>query len=580
MAIDLRRRKAVMGRSMRLGHCVCNPKNPCPCDVFKEHNVCPCAGESLPARKDAANVALTHHVRRAGCASKIGQGDLLRIIERLPKVEDPNVLIGAAAGDDAGVYRLGDVPRGQCLVQTVDVFTPCVDDPYLFGRIAAANSLSDVYAMGGRPITALSIVGFPIDDLAPEILESMLRGGMEALAEAGCALIGGHSVNDEEIKFGYAITGLIGAAQVVARQGARAGDALVLTKPLGTGMIAFAAQIGRIRAEAQAEAAASMAALNRDAAELMTRLGAHACTDVTGFGLAGHLLEMMRSSGTTAEIDLGALPVFAAVPECIRLDVVPGAIEKNQEYAGAWVRAEDAAAESNLCVFFDPQTSGGLLIALPEAEADAIVKELRERGHAGAARIGSVCESMPGSPPGTILVRETEFQNMHGTQGAILMSEKAESPTPSKQFASSVSSAQAAPELSPCCDHPPEAPGSTVPSAAKATAGAIAAGGGGGTGAQADSIAEFSEFMKAANAPGAVDARAKKLIAIALSIARHCAPCLKLHIRSALQMGLSRAEIDEAAALVIAFCGCPAMMFYREIWAQIESAASAQTLNP
>jgi selenide,water dikinase len=348
-------------------------------------------------------------------------------------------------------------------VQTVDVFTPCVDDPYLFGRIAAANSLSDVYAMGGRPITALSIVGFPIDDLAPEILESMLRGGMRRWRRR-VAHSSADTVLMTRIKFGYAITGLIGAAQVVARQGARAGDALVLTKPLGTGMIAFAAQIGRIRAEAQAEAAASMAALNRDAAELMTRLGAHACTDVTGFGLAGHLLEMMRSSGTTAEIDLGALPVFAAVPECIRLDVVPGAIEKNQEYAGAWVRAEDAAAESNLCVFFDPQTSGGLLIALPEAEADAIVKELRERGHAGAARIGSVCESMPGSPPGTILVRETEFQNMHGTQGAILMSEKAESPTPSKQFASSVSSAQAAPELSPCCDHPPEAPGSTVPS--------------------------------------------------------------------------------------------------------------------
>ena len=199
MSVDINRRKAVMARSIKLGHCVCNPKLPCPCPNFKEHNICSCAGERMPVK--TGEVCLTQYVRKAGCASKIGQADLAKILSKLPPVTDPRVLVGTAAGDDAGIYQLDN---RYSLVQTVDVFTPCVDDPYLFGQISAANSVSDVYAMGGKPLTALSIIGFPIDELDGAIMEAILRGGMDKLNEAGCALISGHSINDEEIKCGFA----------------------------------------------------------------------------------------------------------------------------------------------------------------------------------------------------------------------------------------------------------------------------------------------------------------------------------------------------------------------------------------
>ena len=221
----------------------------------------------------------------------------------LPAAGQP---VGGPAGDDAGVYRLDE---RAALVQTVDVFAPCVDDPFLFGQIAAANSLSDVYAMGGRPLTALSIVGYPIDRFDSAMLERMLRGGALKLQEAGCALLGGHSVNDEEIKFGFAVTGLIDPARIVARDTPQPGDRLVLTKPLGTGMIAFAAQIGRASPQCLRATGEAMAALNRDAAELMIELGAHACTDITGFGLAGHLAEMARRGRVRIRLDLESLPV-------------------------------------------------------------------------------------------------------------------------------------------------------------------------------------------------------------------------------------------------------------------------------
>ena len=245
MAVNLRRRKAVMARSRKLGHCVCNPRQGCPCDMLKAHNVCPCAGERLPPKAEAA--ALTRSVAKAGCASKIGQADLARVLGGLPPVEDPRVLVGVAAGDDAAVFR---IDADHVLVQTVDVFTPCVDDPHLFGKIAAANSVSDVYAMGGTPLTALSIVGFPIDELDGAAMEAILKGGIEKLNEAGCSLIGGHSINDAEVKCGFAVTGLIDGGAVVVRDNAQPGDCLVLTKPLGLGMVSFAAQLGRMRPEA------------------------------------------------------------------------------------------------------------------------------------------------------------------------------------------------------------------------------------------------------------------------------------------------------------------------------------------
>lgn len=381
--MDRTRRKAVMTRSIKLGHCVCDPKKPCPCDVFKEHDVCMCAGERLPAK--AAAAGLTQHVHKAGCASKIGQEDLLGILSKLPPVNDPAVLVGTAAGDDAGVYKLSD---DLALVQTVDVFTPCVDDAYAFGQIAAANSVSDVYAMGGRPITALSVIGFPIETLGGAQMEAMMRGGIDKLNEAGCALIGGHSINDEEIKFGFAVTGLIHPGRVVCRDRAKPGDALVLTKPLGTGMLAFAAQIERVAPEVFAEAQTGMATLNKDAAELMVELGAGAATDVTGYGLAGHLVEMARNSGVDVEIRVSALPLYAGVERCIADGVMPGAVERNQAYAVRWVQKE--TTHPALPVVFDPQTSGGLLVALAPEKAERYVQAMRERGHRRTAVVGQV----------------------------------------------------------------------------------------------------------------------------------------------------------------------------------------------
>ena len=553
MTIHLERRKAVMARSRRLGHCVCNPKQGCPCDMLVRFNVCPCAGERPPPAPGP--VALTRHVRKAGCASKIGQADLQRIIGALPEVTDPNVLIGTAAGDDAGVYRL---EGGTCLVQTVDVFTPCVDDPYLFGRIAAANSVSDVYAMGGRPITALSIIGFPIEDLDSRAMQAMLEGGMAALAEAHCSLIGGHSINDTEIKFGFAVTGLVDAAAVVARDRARAGDALVLTKPLGTGMVSFAAQIGRVTPEALAEVGASMAALNRDAAELMVAHGAHACTDVTGFALAGHLVEMARRSGVTAVIDLAAVPVFHAAAECLREGILGGAIERNQDYAGAWVDLPGGADLTSVPILYDPQTSGGLLIALPPDRVEAFVAAMRARGHASTAVIGAFVEQASGAGGGRVRVTGTELVHLVGMRGQVRPAGSGTAP-PAGPSPVTLSAA-------PCCENPPwesdgagdgeeDVEAARTPEAAPAADRQESA---------MDADALFSEFMKQANAPGLLDARTKKLIAVALSLARHCDPCLKSHLKSAQAMGISRAELDEAARLAVEFCGCPALMFYRE----------------
>ena len=538
MTVNLERRKVVMARSRKLGHCICNPQEGCPCEIFEQHNVCPCAGERMPFRSEA--VALTQHVRKAGCASKIGQADLHRILSVLPPVTDPNVLLGAAAGDDAGVYRIDD---RWALVQTVDVFTPCVDDARLFGQIAAANSVSDVYAMGARPLTALSIVGFPIDELDGRFMQEMLQGGIEKLQEAGCSLIGGHSINDQEIKCGFAVTGLIEAGAAVERDRARPGDALVLTKPLGTGMVAFGAQIGRISADCLAEVGAAMAELNKDAAELMVERGAHACTDVTGFGLAGHLVEMMRGSGARAEIDLSALPVFSAVDECLEQEILGGAIERNREYSMAWVEAAEPAAERDLPILYDPQTSGGLLIALPPEAAAGFVQAMHDRGHPSAAVIGRVVEAGDGEHASRVVVSNPRPRSSKAS-GAVLP--RPEPPVPRKAAPSPAAAAHSAEAA--CCDSPPVfGPEAGLEPEDGQRAGDL-----------------FVTFMKKANQPGAIDARAKKLMAVALSIALRCETCLGNHIEGALAMGISRAEIDEAADLAVEFGGCPALMFYRE----------------
>ena len=383
--INIERRKRVMRRSIKLGRCVCDPKKPCPCDLFKEKNICLCAGERLES--PTGPVQLTKMIEKAGCASKIDQAFLKEVLGSLPMPEDANVLVGVPAGDDAGIYEMGD---GRCLVQTVDVFTPTVDDPYTFGQIAAANSVSDVYAMGGTPLTALSIIGFPVRKIPDKALSDILRGGIDKMKEAGVSIIGGHSINDAEIKAGFAVTGVIDKNKIITNDAAQVGDALILTKPLGTGIISFASQIGKASQASIKAAVSSMTTLNKAAAELMVEFGAHAATDVTGFSLMGHLSEMAIRSGVDVEILWDALPWLEGALDYAVGSILPGAIERNKESCGHLVVAGKNVCETMLDVCFDPQTSGGLLIAIEAAKAKAMLARLHKSGLADAACIGQV----------------------------------------------------------------------------------------------------------------------------------------------------------------------------------------------
>jgi len=306
------------------------------------------------------------------------------VLARIPCVPNENVLVGFETSDDAGVYKLSP----ECaLVQTVDFFTPIVDDPYTFGAIAAANALSDIYAMGGRPLTALSIVAYPakgdLDDL-----ERILRGGVDKIHEAGAVVIGGHSVSDPEMKFGYSITGVVHPDRVLANSGALPGDVLVFTKAIGTGVIATAlkrgiADPGHVEASIQ-----SMLTLNRRAAEAMALFGAHACTDVTGFGLIGHAREMAAASGVTLEIEADRIRFLPGALEYARQGAIPGGLNNNREFSSCAVEIARELPPDVETLLYDPQTSGGLLIAAAEAEGAAIVRNFDE-----AYLIGRVLEA-------------------------------------------------------------------------------------------------------------------------------------------------------------------------------------------
>jgi selenide,water dikinase len=542
-----------MQRSMQLGHCICAPKKPCPCDVLIEEDVCPCAGERLEA--PAGPIRLTELVESAGCASKIDRTTLLRVLQGLPSPADPRVLIGMPAGDDAGVYQLDEQTA---LVQTVDVFTPAVDDPYVFGQIAAANSLSDVYAMGGRPLTALSIIGFPARQLPDEIMREMLRGGMDKMAEAGVAVIGGHSINDPQLKAGFAVTGLIHPQRIASNAGARPGDRLVLTKPLGTGIVCFASQIGRAPAEYVEAAARSMAALNKRAAELMLEFQMHACTDVTGFGLMGHLATMAAAGQVDVEIVWDDVPLLPGVLQLAADGVLPGAVERNRESSGGALAAADGLEPAALDILFDPQTSGGLLIAVPELAAPALVERLLDEGLADAAVIGRVL----GDGTGRIFVRG------EGRRTLPPAGPPASRPRAAPVLAAVAStgpSFEEARRMASCCggEHgaEPETPGerqAVRPPVASDRATAEAPAG------VRETQQKYHAFLKAANAPGVLDAKTKKAIAIALSVLARCEPCVKSHLKTAREMGFTPEEIDEAAWLAIAFGGSPTMMFYNE----------------
>lgn len=307
------------------------------------------------------------------------------MLRRLPVLHHPDVLVGTETSDDAGVFRLRD---DLAIVNTVDFFTPIVDDPYVFGQIAAANALSDVYAMGADPVTALNIVGFPKATLDLEVLGEMLEGGLERARAAATVVIGGHTIIDPELKYGMAITGVVHPDKVLRNVGVRVGDALVLTKPLGTGIVTTALKQRKAGAASVRAAVASMVALNRAASEVMRRFPVHACSDVTGFGLLGHGTEMAMGSGVSIVFESRRLPILPGALKLALGGYLTGGCRRNRAYLADKVAVDASVQPGFEDIAFDPQTSGGLLIALPAAQAPRLVRALRARKVAAATVVG------------------------------------------------------------------------------------------------------------------------------------------------------------------------------------------------
>jgi len=338
------------------------------------------------------DIRLTQIAKRAGCAAKHPPGFLLPLLQKLPSILNPNVLVGNATADDAAVYQLTD---DLALVLTTDFFTPIVDRPYDFGAIAAANALSDVYAMGGKPLTALSIVGFP-DNLSPDILVEILRGATDKAREAGIEIIGGHTIKAEEPIFGLAAVGTVHPQHILANNGARPGDVLVLSKPLGLGIITTAAKNGADSLGAISIATAIMSMLNGPAAEAIKGAGAHALTDVTGFGLLGHLRNMTAASQVSARVVLTDVPVLQPAWTYVNQGIAPGGTHANWRFLKDWVTYEaDITAEEQL-VLSDAQTSGGLLAAVASSDVPGLIKALHATGASFAAPIGRIEAEHPG----------------------------------------------------------------------------------------------------------------------------------------------------------------------------------------
>ncbi|MGC1414799.1 MAG: selenide, water dikinase SelD [Candidatus Acidiferrum sp.] len=353
----------------------------------------------------ATPVKLTSMAKAAGCAAKLNPATLDAVLRKLPRQTDPNVLVGFDTNDDAGIYLLGE---NLALVQTVDFFTPIVDDPFLFGQIAAANSLSDVYAMGGRPVTSLSIVGFP-EKGDPEILEQIIRGGLAKMNEAKCSVIGGHSIRNEDMLFGYAVTGTIDPHRIWRNVGAKPADALLFTKPLGTGVITTALKKDRASAESLAAAVAAMSALNAAAAAALHDLEdkalpaqpVHAVTDVTGFSLLGHAREMALGDPANGlqpvsfEFDHAAFSYFPGAVDAAREGHLSGGLKNNRAFIGECAEFESTVTPEYQDLLFDPQTSGGFLVAIGPAHADSALAAFARQG-VSAHRVGRV---LPKSSP-------------------------------------------------------------------------------------------------------------------------------------------------------------------------------------
>lgn len=339
------------------------------------------------------SIKLTALSSKGGCGCKIGPADLRQVLQSLsPATDNPNLLVGLDTSDDAGVYKLND---DTAIVQTLDFFTPIVDDPYSFGQIAAANAISDVYAMGGKPITALNIVAFPIADLDKQILSRILEGADSKLKEAGVALVGGHSIDDKEPKFGLSVTGTIHPDKIRTNSGAQPGDVLILTKPIGVGILTTSIKRGLVN-EAEIERVTKvMATLNKTAAETMDNYEIHACTDVTGFGLLGHASEMAKGSNVEIGISNQQVPVLSRVKELAENGAVPGGTKNNFNYLQKDVTFAEPLDQIDQWILCDAVTSGGLLAAVKEADAESLLADLHDK-NIEAAIIGSVADGNNG----------------------------------------------------------------------------------------------------------------------------------------------------------------------------------------
>ena len=313
-------------------------------------------------------------------------------------ISDPNLIVGMERGDDAGVYKLRE---DLAIIQTLDFFTPIVDDPYTFGQVAVANSLSDVYAMGGKPVVAMNIICFPINKMDISILQEVLKGGLAKMREAEVLLLGGHSVEDDELKYGLSVTGTVHPEKVWGNQGAIAGDRIVLTKALGSGIISTALKGKAVDQGLVDKCIEVMTSLNKRASELMKAVDIHACTDITGFGLLGHVCEMIEGSDVGMVIDSSAVPYFHEVIKLVEMGMVAGGLHRNKKFRMHMVDVAPHVPDYVIDIFFDPQTSGGLLFSLPEDQAEDIVKKMHAEGIEDAAIVGEVT----GKPKGKILVR-------------------------------------------------------------------------------------------------------------------------------------------------------------------------------
>lgn len=339
------------------------------------------------------SVKLTSLTTKGGCGCKIGPADLSQVLQSLPPTTfDPNLLVGLDTSDDAGVYKLTDEIA---IVQTLDFFTPIVDDPYDFGQIAATNAISDVYAMGGKPITALNIVAFPISKLDKSILSAILRGAGDKLKEAGVTLVGGHSIDDQEPKFGLAVTGTVHPDKVRRNAGAEAGDKLVLTKPIGVGIYTTSLKHGILTQDEVEQVTSIMTTLNKTAAEVMASFEIHAATDVTGFGLLGHATEMAKASSTGIQIFANKVPILPRTKELAEAGRIPGGTKSNYAHVADSVSYSEKLDQLDRYILCDAVTSGGLLIAVSAKEADQLVIEMNTKG-VQATIIGEVTNEHPG----------------------------------------------------------------------------------------------------------------------------------------------------------------------------------------